>query len=69
MLEYVKSVNHDICLVSTDFSGLTSRTHDIKHLIEDNPAIKKIAIEIFTVSNEVFLFDSLKTDDKLLGYF
>lgn len=58
MLMYLKSVRHDVCLVSLDFAGLTTRTHDIVKLIETNPAIKKIAIETFTVANELFLFDS-----------
>ncbi|KAG2228722.1 hypothetical protein INT48_007455, partial [Thamnidium elegans] len=71
MLEYLGSVDHDICLISIDFAGLTSRANDIIQLIEDNPSIKKIAIDTFTISDEVFLFDadSLKMDDKLLEYF
>ncbi|KAG0980959.1 hypothetical protein G6F29_007434 [Rhizopus arrhizus] len=64
MLEYLSSVDHDICLTSIDFAGLTSRTNDIIQLVEDNPSIKKIAIDTFAISNEVFLFDadSLKMD-------
>ncbi|KAI8093995.1 hypothetical protein BDF21DRAFT_407690 [Thamnidium elegans] len=71
MLVYLKSVKHDVCLVSVDFAGLTTRTHDIVQLIETNPAIKKIAIETFTVANELFLFDSesLTTDAELLEKF
>ncbi|KAG1534264.1 hypothetical protein G6F49_013390 [Rhizopus delemar] len=71
MLEYLSSVDHDICLTSIDFAGLTSRTNDIIQLVEDNPSIKKIAIDTFAISNEVFLFDadSLKMDDKLLENF
>lgn len=71
MLEHLNAVNHNICLVSIDFAGWTSRTNNIIQLIEDNPFIKKIAMDTFTVSKEVFLFDadSLKTDDKLLKHF
>jgi hypothetical protein len=71
MLEYVNSAKHNICLVSIDFAGLTSRSIDIIQLINDNPSIKKIAIDMFVISNEIFLFDadSLKTDAKLLEYF
>lgn len=71
MLIYLKSIKHNVCLVSIDFAGLTTRTHDIIQLIETNPAIKKIAIETFTVANELFLFDSdsLKTDTELLEKF
>ncbi|KAG1040239.1 hypothetical protein G6F43_012332 [Rhizopus delemar] len=71
MLEYLSSVDHDICLTSIDFAGLASRTNDIIQLVEDNPSIKKIAIDTFAISNEVFLFDadSLKMDDKLLENF
>ncbi|CAO3693174.1 unnamed protein product [Rhizopus stolonifer] len=54
MLIYLKSIKHNICSVSIDFAGLTTRTHDIIQLIENNPAIKKIAIETFTVANELF---------------
>lgn len=71
MLVYLKSVKHDVCLVSVDFAELTTRTHDIIQLIETNPAIKKIAIETFTIANELFLFDSkrLTTDAELLEKF
>lgn len=71
MLIYLKSVKHNVCLVSIDFAGLISRTHDIVQLIEANPAIKKITKETFTVANELFLFssDSLKPDTKLLKNF
>lgn len=71
MLEYLNSGDRKICLVSIDFASLTSRTNDIIKLIDDNPSIKKIAIDTFTIYNEVFLFDahSLKTDDKLLQHF
>lgn len=71
MLTYLKSVKHDVCLVSIDFAGLTSRTHDIIQLIENNPAIKKIAIETFNVANELYLFssDSLTADTELLEKF
>ncbi|KAI9477916.1 MAG: hypothetical protein EXX96DRAFT_229960 [Benjaminiella poitrasii] len=67
MLEYFSSVDHDICLTSIDFAGLTSRTNDIIQLVEDNPSIKKVVIDTFAVSNKVFLFDadSLKMDCRI----
>lgn len=71
MLEYSSSVNHDICLGSIVFAKLTSRTNGITRFIEDIPPIKTIAIDTFTIPNEVFLLDadSLVTDSKLLEYF
>ncbi|KAI9011867.1 hypothetical protein CLU79DRAFT_771648 [Phycomyces nitens] len=71
MLKYVQSVKHDVCLVSLDFSGLSSRSHHVKDLLEKNPSIKKIAMETFAVSNEVFIYDSdkLLSDVKLLEQF
>jgi hypothetical protein len=71
MLEYLQSVEHDICLVSIDFVGLTTGAHHIKKLVEDKPTIKKTAIETFTVANELFAVDtnSLISNNKLLEKF
>ncbi|EPB80987.1 hypothetical protein HMPREF1544_12320 [Mucor circinelloides 1006PhL] len=33
MLEYLSSVDHEICLTSIDFAGLTSTTNDIIQLV------------------------------------
>ncbi|KAI9476036.1 MAG: hypothetical protein EXX96DRAFT_485709 [Benjaminiella poitrasii] len=41
MLEYFGSVNHDICLVTIDFAGLTSRTSDIVQLIEKTHPLRQ----------------------------
>ncbi|KAI7850939.1 hypothetical protein BDC45DRAFT_421434, partial [Circinella umbellata] len=30
MLKYLQSVKHDVCLVSLDFSGLSTRSHQVK---------------------------------------
>ncbi|KAI9011869.1 hypothetical protein CLU79DRAFT_771653 [Phycomyces nitens] len=71
MLKYLQSVKHDVCLVSLDFSGLSSRSHHVKDLLDKNHSIKKITIETFAVSNEVFIYDSdtLLSDIKLLENF
>jgi hypothetical protein len=71
MLKYLQSVKHDVCLVSLDFAGLSSRSHQVKELLDKNPSIKKVAIETFAVSNEVFIYDSntLLSDVKLLEKF
>lgn len=58
MLKYLHSAKHNVCLVSLDFPGLSSRSHQVKELLEKNPSIKKVAIETFAVSNEVFIYDS-----------
>lgn len=47
LLEYINSCDHDICLISIGFAGLTTRSIDLVNLIENNPVIKKIAIETF----------------------
>lgn len=71
LLEYINSCGHDICLILIGFSGLTTRNIDLVNLIEDNPAIKKIAIETFAMNNEVFIFDaqSLQNDKRILDRF
>jgi hypothetical protein len=71
MLEYVGSADHDICLVTIDLAGLTSRATDVLQLVESNPSIKKIAIDTLAISNEGFIIDadSLKSDGEHLEYF
>ncbi|KAI7851507.1 hypothetical protein BDC45DRAFT_571992 [Circinella umbellata] len=71
MLEYLQSVDHNVCLVSIDYAGLSSHSHLIKGLLEDYPVIKKIAIETFSFDNKIQLFDSdrLQSDDQLLENF
>ncbi|EIE83539.1 hypothetical protein RO3G_08244 [Rhizopus delemar RA 99-880] len=51
-----------------DFPGLSSKSLQVKELLEKNPSIKKVAIEIFAVSIKVFIYDSetLLSDTKLL---
>ncbi|KAI7895818.1 uncharacterized protein EV154DRAFT_435802 [Mucor mucedo] len=63
LLTYLKSASHDICLVALDFAGITTRSEDIIKLVETNPSLKRIAIEIFAQSNEVFIFDTEKLVD------
>ncbi|RCH96882.1 hypothetical protein CU098_008060 [Rhizopus stolonifer] len=41
MLQYLQSADHDICLVSIDYAGLTSRSQELKRLLENNDKIKK----------------------------
>lgn len=71
MMKYLHSTKHNVCQVSIDFPGLSSRSHQVKELLEKNPSIKKVAIETFAVSNEVFIYDSetLLSDPKLLKKF
>ncbi|KAI9027236.1 hypothetical protein CLU79DRAFT_30929 [Phycomyces nitens] len=44
MLHYLQSAQHEICLVSIDYAGVTSRSQELekKRLIENNDGIKKI---------------------------
>ncbi|KAI9017929.1 hypothetical protein CLU79DRAFT_762270 [Phycomyces nitens] len=71
MLHYLQSAQHDICLVSIDYAGLTSRSQELKSLIENNDGIKKIAIDTFALDNELQLFDAklLASDPTLLAKF
>lgn len=71
LLEYINSCDHDICLISIGFAGLTTRSIDLVNLIENNPAIKIIAIETFTLNNEIFIFDAqdLQNNQKILDRF
>ncbi|KAG2211419.1 hypothetical protein INT45_000009 [Circinella minor] len=56
---YLLTLN-DICLVIIDFSGITTRSEDIVDLIESNPSLKKIAVDTFAQSNNLFTFDTEK---------
>ncbi|RCH80362.1 hypothetical protein CU098_005056 [Rhizopus stolonifer] len=58
LLTYLKGIDHDVCLVTIDFAGITTRSQDIVNLVEANPSLKKIAIETFALCNELFLFDT-----------
>lgn len=71
MLEYLQSIDHNICLASIDFAGISSRSHFVKDLLEECPVIKKIAIETFIFNNEILLLDSqlLLSDNQLLEKF
>lgn len=71
MLEYLQSIDHNICLASIDFAGISSRSHLVKDLLEECPVIKKIAIETFISNNEILLLDSqlLLSDNQLLEKF
>ncbi|KAI8096325.1 uncharacterized protein BX664DRAFT_258100, partial [Halteromyces radiatus] len=33
MLEYIQAVDHNVCLVSIDFAGLSSRSHIVKDFL------------------------------------
>ncbi|CAO3691885.1 unnamed protein product [Rhizopus stolonifer] len=41
MMKYLHSTKRNVCLVSIDFPGLSSRSHQVKELLEKNPSIKK----------------------------
>ncbi|KAI7902998.1 uncharacterized protein BX663DRAFT_551855 [Cokeromyces recurvatus] len=71
LLHHLQSSDHNICLVSIDFSCLTSRSQDIRELIEMSSSVKKIAIETFTQCNEMGIFNTklLITDNSLLQTF
>lgn len=71
MLEYLYSVKHRVCLVAIDFADLSSRSHQVKELLEEYPSIERVAIETFAVTNEVFIYDAkmLLSDTKLIGRF
>ncbi|KAI7852906.1 hypothetical protein BDC45DRAFT_443270, partial [Circinella umbellata] len=71
LLNYLKSAHHDICLVIIDFRSLTTRSEDIVDLVEANPSLKKIAVDTFAQSDDVFIFDTEKIveDDDLLQKF
>lgn len=56
LLTYLKSSDHDICLVSIDFAGLTTRGQDVINLIDANPSSKKLPSKLFHLAmNCIFL--------------
>ncbi|KAG2198834.1 hypothetical protein INT47_000750 [Mucor saturninus] len=67
--EYVYSTEENLCIVATDFTGITTRPTDIIKLLNTNTSIKKVAIETFHTSNDVWAYDSepIIADSKLLG--
>ncbi|KAI8968265.1 hypothetical protein BDF20DRAFT_839387 [Mycotypha africana] len=71
MLHYLQSAKHNICLVSIDYAGLTSRSQELRRLIENNEKIKKIAIDTFALDSEIHIFDTklLASDPSLLTKF
>ncbi|KAG2203629.1 hypothetical protein INT47_011723 [Mucor saturninus] len=71
MLEYLQSIDHDVCLTSINFAGISSHSHLIKDLLEEYPVIKKVAIETYVSNNEIFLLDSelLLSNNKVLEKF
>ncbi|KAI8086738.1 uncharacterized protein BX664DRAFT_351129 [Halteromyces radiatus] len=44
MLKYLQSVDHNVCLASIDFAGLSSRSYIIKDFLEEYSAIKKLTL-------------------------
>ncbi|KAG2198835.1 hypothetical protein INT47_000751 [Mucor saturninus] len=70
-LEYVYSTEENLCIVATDFTGITTRPTDIVKLLCTNKSIKKVAIETFHTSNDVWIYDSetILADNSLLERF
>jgi hypothetical protein len=70
-IKYLNASKHSICLVVLDFSGLSSRSHHVQELLKDYPAIKKVAVDTFMLSNELFIYDTsdLKANANLLEKF
>ncbi|KAI7889836.1 uncharacterized protein EV154DRAFT_513038 [Mucor mucedo] len=70
-LEYIYSSDKKLCMVATDFTGITTRPTNIVKLLNTNASIKKVAIETFHTSNDVWIYDSEKiiTDNNLLERF
>jgi hypothetical protein len=46
LLEYISSCDHDICLVSIDFAGLTTRSVDLVNLIENILPSRKLQLRL-----------------------
>ncbi|ORX62844.1 hypothetical protein DM01DRAFT_267048, partial [Hesseltinella vesiculosa] len=55
LLEYLQSSKRSICLIAIDFAGLSSGSPHVKKLLEENPSIGMIAIELFNSSNTCYL--------------
>ncbi|KAI7897740.1 uncharacterized protein BX663DRAFT_533702 [Cokeromyces recurvatus] len=54
-----------------DFAGLSSRSHHVQELLKTYPAIKKVAVDTFMISNELFTYNTsdLKANAYLLERF
>ncbi|KAG2213857.1 hypothetical protein INT47_001126 [Mucor saturninus] len=46
LLTYLKSVNHNVCLVAIDFAGLTTRSEDITKSVQTNASLKKLQLKL-----------------------
>ncbi|KAG2212407.1 hypothetical protein INT47_001768, partial [Mucor saturninus] len=70
-IEYLNASRHSICLAVLDFAGLSSRSHHFQGLLNDYPVIKKVAVDTFMFSNELFIYDTcdLKANTNLLEKF
>lgn len=73
-IKYLQCTNHKVCLVSIDFPGLSSRSHQVKKLLEKKKkktSIQYVAVGTFAVSNKAFIYDSeaLLSNTKLLEKF
>ncbi|KAI9270204.1 hypothetical protein EDC94DRAFT_633291 [Helicostylum pulchrum] len=54
-----------------DFAGLSGRSHHVQELLKDYPEIKKVAVDTFMFSDELFIYDTcgLKANINLLEKF
>ncbi|ORE00700.1 hypothetical protein BCV72DRAFT_107470 [Rhizopus microsporus var. microsporus] len=70
-IKYLNASRHSICLAVLDFAGLSSRSHHVQELLKDYPVIKKVAVDTFMFSNELFIYDTrdLKANTNLLEKF
>ncbi|CEJ02363.1 hypothetical protein RMCBS344292_16370 [Rhizopus microsporus] len=70
-IKYINASKHSICLAVLDFGGLSSRYHHVQKLLKDYPAIKKVAVDTFMISDELFIYDTddLKANASLLERF
>ncbi|CEP09834.1 hypothetical protein, partial, partial [Parasitella parasitica] len=57
-IKYLNASKHPICLVVLDFAGLSSRSHHVQELLTDYPEIKKVAVDTFMFSDELFIYDT-----------
>ncbi|KAI8365233.1 uncharacterized protein BYT42DRAFT_649161 [Radiomyces spectabilis] len=71
MLQYFQASESKLCLVSIDFTGLSSKSHHIKKLLEENSSIAMIAVELFNNGNTCYLLEAnrLVSNNELLAKF
>ncbi|KAL1929732.1 hypothetical protein VTP01DRAFT_1870 [Rhizomucor pusillus] len=71
LLHYAQATKTNICLAAIDFAGLTTNVEDLKKLLSTNNRIKKVAVDTFSSTNELFIFDSdnLIRDSNLIQKF